>query len=66
MNKIVERFKLKDVTIEIVATTTAYDVIYHIEHETGYFIKSEPMAVAYAFVAGFMYNRVKAMGGGDE
>lgn len=61
MNKIVERFDLKDVTIEIAATTTAYDVIYHTEHESGYIIKSEPMAVAYAFVAGFMYNRLKMM-----
>lgn len=57
MEDVVEIFKLKDETIEIVATPSGYDVIYRRDNRTRHFMQNVDLSSAFAFVAGFMYNR---------
>ena len=58
MENVVERYKLLNgVTMEIVSTHNGYDVIYRQEKRTCYFLKNAEPIAAYAFVAGFLYNR---------
>ena len=57
MENVVEIYKLKDETIELVATPSGYDVIYRRDNRTRHFMQNVDLSSAYAFVAGFMYNR---------
>ena len=61
MGNVVEKYKLNDVTMEIVSNPIGYDVIYRQEKRNCYFLKNAELSVAYAFVAGFLYNRIKLM-----
>lgn len=61
MDNIIEKYKLNDETIELVATPSGYDVIYHRDNRTHHFMQNVELSSAYAFVAGFMYSRVKFM-----
>ena len=57
MKNVVETYKLKDETIELVAKPSGYDVIYRRDNRTRHFMQNVDLSSAYAFVAGFMYNR---------
>ena len=61
MENVVEIYKLKDETIELVATPSGYDVIYSRDNITRHIMQNVELSSAYAFVAGFMYSRVKFM-----
>ena len=61
MENIVEIYKLNDVTIEIAATPSGYDVIFRRDNITRHIMQNVELSSAYAFVAGFMYDRVKFM-----
>lgn len=61
LGEILERYKLNDIIIGIVKSTRDYDVIYVRDNKLGYFIRRADLSAAYAFVAGYMYNRVKLM-----
>ena len=60
--KIVERYVVNGVIIEIVKSAAAYDVIY-VGYSTGAFMKNVTLCEAYAFIAGYMYDCVKLMEG---
>lgn len=55
--RIVEKYKLNDETIEIVSTPSGYDVIYRRDNITRHIMQNVDLSSAYAYVAGFMYNR---------
>lgn len=57
MENVVEIYKLNGETIEIVATSSGYDVIYRRDNRARHFMQNVDLSSAYAFVAGFMYNR---------
>lgn len=59
MDNIIENYKLNDVTIEIAATPRGYDVIYSRVNITRHIMQNVELSSAYAFVAGYMYDRVK-------
>ena len=61
MENVVEIYKLNGETIEIVATSSGYDVIYRRDNITHHFMQNVDLRSAYAFVAEFMYSRVKFM-----
>lgn len=58
MENVFDRYYLlNNETIEIVSTHNGYDDIYRQDKRTHYFLKNAELIEAYAFVAGFMYNR---------
>ena len=59
MGKILERYELSNIIIEIVKSRHGYDIIYIRDNNTGYFMRNVPLCDAYAFVAGYMYNRAR-------
>ena len=59
--RIVEKYKLNQISIEIVSTPSGYDVIYIRDNITRHIMQNVELSSAYAFVAGFMYSRVKFM-----
>lgn len=59
MGKILERYELSDIIIEIVKSKHGYDIIYIRSNNTGYFMQNVALSDAYAFVAGYMYNRAR-------
>ena len=61
MKNIVERYELNDTVIEIEVSSHGFDVICHWHNKTEHFLNDVSLATAYAFVAGFMYDRVKLM-----
>lgn len=61
IGKILERYEFSDIIIEIVKSKCGYDIIYICGNNTGHFMKNAPLCDAYAFVAGYMYKRVKLM-----
>ena len=61
MKNVVERYKLNAFTMEIVSTPSGYDVIYSRDNITHHIMQNVELSSAYAFVAGFMYSRVKFM-----
>ena len=61
MDNIIEKYKLNEVTIEIAATPRGYDVIYSRDNITRHIMQNVELSSAYAFVAGYMYGRVKFM-----
>ena len=61
MDNIIEKYKLNALTMEIVSTPMGYDVIYSRDNITRHILQNVELSSAYAFVAGFMYSRVKFM-----
>lgn len=59
MENVFEIYKLNGETIEIVATSSGYDVIYRRDNRAHHFnfMQNVDLCSAYAFVAGFLYNR---------
>lgn len=55
--RIIERFELNDMIIEVVKSSTGYDVIYCTNKFLGVFMKNTTLTEAYAFIAGYMYKR---------
>lgn len=58
---VVEKYKLNAFTMEIVSTPSGYGVIYSRDNITHHILQNVELSSAYAFVAGFMYSRVKFM-----
>lgn len=59
--KILERYELSSIIIEIVKSTHGYDIIYIRGNNIGYFMQNVSLCEAFAIVAAYMYSRVKLM-----
>lgn len=58
-DKILARYELSNIIIEIVKSAHGYDITYNRNNNTGYFMQNVALSEAYAFVAGYMYNRAR-------
>lgn len=56
--RIVEKYKLNQITIEIEETTHGYDVIYRGFNKSDYLLKEVSLTDAYAYIAGYFYSLV--------
>lgn len=56
--RIVEKYKLNQISIEIEETPRGFDVIYRSFINTQYLIKDASLADAYAYIAGYFYSLV--------
>lgn len=59
--KIMERYELSSIIIEIVKSKHGYDIIYIRGNNTGYFMRDVSLCESFALVAAYMYSRVKLM-----
>lgn len=55
VKRIVEKYKLNQITIEIEETTHGYDVIYRGFNKSDYLLKEVSLTDAYAYIAGYFY-----------
>ena len=56
--RIVEKYKLNQISIEIEETLHGYDVIYCSFNNSKHLIKDVSLADAYAYIAGYFYSLV--------
>ena len=56
--RIVEKYKLNQITIEIEETSHGYDVIYRSFNNSKHLLKDASLADAYAYIAGYFYSLV--------
>ena len=56
--RIVEKYKLNQISIEIEETPHGYDVIYRSFNNSQHLIKDASLADAYAYIAGYFYSLV--------
>ena len=56
VKRIVEKYKLNQISIEIEETPRGYDVIYRSFINSQHLIKDASLADAYAYIAGYFYS----------
>ena len=56
--RIVEKYKLNQITIEIEETSHGYDVNYRSFNNIKHLLKDVSLADAYAYIAGYFYSLV--------
>ena len=56
--RIVEKYKLNQITIEIEETSHGYDVIYRSFNNSQHLLKDASLTDAYAYIAGYFYSLV--------
>lgn len=56
--RIVEKYKLNQITIEIEETPHGYDVIYRSFINSKHLLKDVSLTEAYAYIAGYFYSLV--------
>ena len=59
--KILERYELSSILIEIVNSMHGYDIIYTSGNTNGYFMRNVSLCEAFAIIAAYMYSRVKLL-----
>lgn len=57
--RIIEQYKLNQITIELVSTLHGYDVIYRSSINSKHLLKDVSLTVAYSYIAGYFYGMVR-------
>ena len=57
--RVVEKYKLNQITIEIEETSHVYDVIYRSFNNSKHLLKDASLVDAYAYIAGYFYSLLR-------